>query len=68
MNTKDISYYMTLPYNMIVEIVESNPPFYFGTIQELPGCFANGKTEIELREKMEKPKISISISYFSKKN
>jgi predicted RNase H-like HicB family nuclease len=51
-------YYMTLPYNRIVQFIrDAECDYYFARVLELEGCFSDGKTEQEalenLRESME---------------
>lgn len=57
---QDISYYMTLNYNFIAEYI---PPrdgnqsgYYFGVIEELPGCHAISSTMVDLLKEIEEVK------------
>ena len=54
--SKDIVYYMTRSYNFVAEYVpESNDRsgYYFGLIEELPGCHAFGASIIDLFKEIE---------------
>ncbi|MBB6671312.1 type II toxin-antitoxin system HicB family antitoxin [Cohnella nanjingensis] len=53
---KDIAYYMARSYNFIAEYVpESNnrSGYYFGLIEELPGCHAFGASFVEMLKSIE---------------
>jgi len=49
---RDITYYMTLNYNFIAEYVPARDGnqsgYYFGVIEELPGCHAISSTMVDL--------------------
>ncbi|GGD60222.1 type II toxin-antitoxin system HicB family antitoxin [Paenibacillus nasutitermitis] len=55
--SKDLAYYMTQNYNAITEYIPKNhnnhSDYYFGLIEELPGCHAFGNTMIELLKEIE---------------
>ncbi|CAM4511075.1 putative RNase H-like HicB family nuclease [Paenibacillus endophyticus] len=54
--SKDIAYYMTRSYNFISEYIpESNnrTGYYFGLIEELPGCHAFGTTMVKMLKEIE---------------
>ena len=55
---KNLEYYMTLPYNRIVQFIQdAECDYYFARVLELEGCCSDGKTEQEalenLKESME---------------
>lgn len=60
---KNIVHYMQLDYNVITEYVPNSPlsdtPFYFGLIEELPGCHAFGTSMKELLQELERVKRKI---------
>jgi len=53
---KDLDYYMSLPYEVVVERAEDGE--YFATIPELPGCMATEPSEGEVRAGIEEAKLS----------
>jgi antitoxin HicB len=52
---KDLDYYMSLPYDVVVERAEDGE--YFATIPDLPGCMATEATEAEVRASIEEAKL-----------
>jgi len=53
---KDIDYYMSLPYEVVVERTADGE--YFATIPDLPGCMATEQTEAEARAGIEEARLS----------
>ncbi|MFE6797606.1 type II toxin-antitoxin system HicB family antitoxin [Paenibacillus chitinolyticus] len=54
--SKDITYYMTRSYTFISEYIpESNnrSGYYFGLVEELPGCHAFGTTMVKMLKEIE---------------
>lgn len=50
---KDISYYMNLPYNKIIqEINDESGHYFYGRIMELDGCQSTGDTIDELYDNL----------------
>ncbi|MBU1671513.1 MAG: type II toxin-antitoxin system HicB family antitoxin [Actinobacteria bacterium] len=52
---KDLDYYMSLPYEVVVERDENGE--YFATIPDLPGCMATEPSEGEVRASIEEAKL-----------
>jgi predicted HicB family RNase H-like nuclease len=53
MQKKDLNYYMSLPYTLIVkEINDESGHYFYGTYAELDGCQSDGDTLQELSESM----------------
>ncbi|MFA5576254.1 MAG: toxin-antitoxin system HicB family antitoxin [Tissierellaceae bacterium] len=45
MNKKDIKYYMSLPYNYLVQpISDESGDYYYGRVLELDGCQSTGES------------------------
>ncbi|UJF35541.1 type II toxin-antitoxin system HicB family antitoxin [Paenibacillus hexagrammi] len=67
MNNDTITYFMGLSYQINMEYIQNNlQPYYFGTIEELPGCVAHGKTEEELMLRLTKAKKKYFEDLFNK--
>ncbi|WP_308635801.1 type II toxin-antitoxin system HicB family antitoxin [Paenibacillus silvisoli] len=65
---KDITYYMSISfnYNLIAEFVledNNQSGYFFGLIEELPGCHAIGSSYVEMLKTME----SVKKFYFESK-
>ncbi|MBD3919675.1 hypothetical protein H8B09_13000 [Paenibacillus sp. PR3] len=60
--TKDIAYYMIQNYNFIAEYVpprdDNQSGYYFGVVEELPGCHAISSTMVDLLKDIEEVKIA----------
>lgn len=52
---KDLSYYMNLPYNMIMERAEDGS--WRGYLPELKGCMAEGQTREELLRELDHERL-----------
>jgi antitoxin HicB len=56
-NKKDLNYYYTLPYRVILETWDDGDgPYYVARIAELPHCMINGDTPEEAIREIEKVK------------
>lgn len=45
MNKKDVKYYMSLPYNYLIQpITDESGSYYYGRVLELDGCQSTGDT------------------------
>lgn len=50
---KDINYYMSLPYQFVVQhIKDESGNYYFGKVLELDGCQSDGETVEELYDNL----------------
>jgi predicted HicB family RNase H-like nuclease len=57
MQNRDISYYLSLPYTMIIKNMNDETGTYlYGTFLELDGCQSTAKTHQELIENLEEVK------------
>lgn len=66
-NKNDIEYYMSLPYNYLIQpIIDESGSYYYGRVLELDGCQSTGETFEEaykgLQEAME-GWIEVKIEY-----
>lgn len=67
MNKKDINYYMSLPYNYLIQqVTDESGSYYYGKVLELDGCQSTGETFEEayksLREAM-KGWLEVKLQY-----
>ena len=50
---KNVSYYMNLPYTLIIQPYQDESEFYYiGKVLELDGCIADGETKKEVLENL----------------
>ncbi len=53
MDKKDIKYFMSLPYNYIIQpITDESGSYYYGRVLELDGCHSTGETFNEAYENL----------------
>ncbi|PDO09409.1 MAG: pilus assembly protein HicB [Candidatus Reconcilbacillus cellulovorans] len=57
MENKDLNYYMSLPYTLVIrEMNDESGRYYYGTYLELDGCQSDGQTIEELLKNLEEAK------------
>lgn len=57
MTTKDLNYYLSLPYTIVL-IPDTEDGGWFAKIPELPGCMTFGDTQAEVLELIEDAKLT----------
>lgn len=66
-STKDLSYYMSLDYTVVVnQVKEDNTSYYYGKIAELDGCQTTADTIEELfieLEEVKKDHLELKLEY-----
>lgn len=64
---KDINYYMSLPYNFLMQKMDDESgQYYFGKVLELDGCQSDGDTIEELESNLKEAMygwISVKLDY-----
>lgn len=66
-NVKDINYYTSLDYTVVInKVKEGDKPYYYGKIAELDGCQTTADTVEELLKELDEVKrdyIEIKLEY-----